>query len=190
MAFNPNTANPYRMGIHNLKSQFIHPLMEYNFYIVGIPNVKMVNCKGSSIPGKTVSKIPVKFRGRELYYNGTVPKFEDWKVDIQEDITYATRTSLEAWLGVEADNLTGFGMITPAVTKDLEIFMLAPGVDVPVGIYKLINAFPYNLGEINLNQESTESVVNYSCIFSIDAWDRLDMAPLDLSGLPSSVIPE
>lgn len=188
MAFNPNTANPYRMGIANIKAQFIHPLLTYNFWITGIPNVKMVNCKGSKIPGKKVDKIPVKFRGRELYFNGTIPKFTDWSVTVQEDITYATRTAFEAWMGVIADNLTGFGMITPAVTKDLEIFMLAPGVDVPVGIYKLVNAFPHDLTETTVDQASDTTVFEYTVNFAIDAWDRLDMAPLDLSGL-STVIP-
>jgi len=189
MTFNPNTANPYRMGIANIKAQFIHPLLAYNFWITGIPNVKMVNCKGSKIPGKEVSKIGIKFRGRELYFNGVIPKFQDWTITIQEDITYSTRTAFEAWLGVMADNLTGFGMITPAITKDLEVFMLAPGVDVPIGIYKLVNVFPYNLAEITVDQASDEEVVGYDVTFAMDAWDRLDMAPLDLAGLPSSVIP-
>jgi len=190
MAFNPNTANPYRMGIANVKAQFVHPLLAYNFWITGIPNVKMVNCKTSSIPGKKVSKIPIKFRGRELYYNGTIPKFDDWKVTMQEDITYSTRTAIEAWMGVLADNLTGFGMITPAINKDLEIFMLAPGVDVPIGIYKLINVFPFELTDIALDQANDDTVVTYDVTFAMDAWSRLDMAPLDIAGLPDSVIPE
>jgi hypothetical protein len=169
-----------RIGIGAIKLEFVHPLLAYNFYIDGIPGVINAHCKASSLPEVSVSKIPVKFRGRELYYNGTIAKFADWTVTMREDIYYRARTSLETWNNLMANRTMHHGMITPLIQRNLRLYMLIPGTNIPVAEYELINAFPYRIGAINIDQDSDEQVVTYDVTWSIDAWDRKDVNVSDM----------
>jgi len=178
MAYDKNQAS---ISISAIKSNFVHPLLSYNFYIDGIPGVTNVSCKSASIPSVKVDKIPIKFRGRELYYNGTIAIFTDWKIDIREDIFYRSRTALESWHNLMANNIEHFGAITPIIQRDLDLYMLAPGTNVPVAHYKLFNAFPFDLGETSLSQESTTDIVEYPVTFAFDAWERQDFPISDFT---------
>ena len=169
-------------GISTIKGNFIHPLLSYNFYIDGIPGVINVECKGTEIPGVKLDKIPVKFRGRELYYNGTIAVFDDWNVTIRESIYYRARSALEVWHNVMANNVMHFGLITPAITKTIDLYMLAPGTNVAIAHYQLINAFPHTIGAITLDQDNNTTVAEYTVNFAIDAWERKDLDIADLLG--------
>lgn len=166
--------------ISAIKNNFRHPLLAYNFFIDNIPGVLNVHCQASSLPQVNLSKIGVKFRGRELYYNGTISKFEDWTVTVREDIYFRARTALEHWHRYMASRTGHYGLITPMVTRDLTVYMLAPGINIPVATYTLFNAFPHTLGDITVNQDSDEEVVTYDVTFSIDAWERQDVGFSDL----------
>jgi len=163
------------VGISTIKTEFVHPLLAYNFYIDGIPGVINVNCTASSLPQVSADKIPVKFRGRELYYNGTIAKFEDWTVTMREDIYYRARSALETWHNLMANNMMHFGAITPIIQRELDMYMLAPGTNIPVAQYKLYNAFPYVIGAVTVDQNSNDQVVSYDVTWSIDAWERIDI---------------
>lgn len=162
--------------ISAVKSQFIHPLLSYNFYIDGIPGVLNVNCQASKVPGVKSEKIPIKFRGRTLNYNGTIAIFEDWTVTIREDIHYRARSALETWHNIMANNMINMGAITPVIQRDLDFYLLAPGVNIPVAQYKLYNCFPYEIADITTDQDSSEEVIKYDVTFAMDAWERVDLA--------------
>lgn len=178
------------VALSTLKQEFVHPLLQYNFFIEGIPGVLNVNCQASSLPGVKNSKIPVKFRGRELYYSGAIAKFEDWTITMREDIYYRARTSLEVWHDLMSNNMFHMGMITPIIQRDLDIYMLAPGVNIPVAHYKLYNAFPHTIGAVTIDQTADEALVTYEVIFSIDAWQRIDttIASYDLTPASESAL--
>lgn len=163
------------IAISTLKQQFVHPLLAYNFLIDGIPGTMSVHCKATSLPEVSHDKIPVKFRGRELYYNGAIAKFADWTTTIREDIYYRARTSLENWCNLIANRTNHYGLITPLIQRSLFIYMLAPGVNIPIAQYELINAFPYKIGPITVDQDSNDQVVSYEVTWSIDAWIRTDI---------------
>jgi hypothetical protein len=174
--------------INAVKAQFIHPLLAYNFYIDGIPGVLNVNCQAASLPSKTTDKIPIKFRGRELYYNGSIAKFEDWNVTIREDLHYRSRSSIETWHNLIANNMVNFGSITPIISRDLDVFLLAPGLNIPVAQYRLYNCFPYVVSEISLDQQNETEVISYQVTFSLDAWERIDLSIPDFIATAASQV--
>lgn len=161
--------------ISTIKAQFVHPLLAYNFYIDNIPGVLNVHCESSELPSVKLDDIKIKFRGRELHYNGTIAQFTEWKIKVREDIYYRSRTALETWHNVMANNMMNFGAITPIIQRELDIYMLAPGTNIPVAQYKLYNAFPYDLGAITVDQNSNDQVVSYDVTFAFDAWERIDI---------------
>ena len=161
--------------ISTIKAQFVHPLLKYNFYVDNIPGVLNVHCEATELPEVKSDKIGIKFRGRELYYSGAIAQFSDWKTTIREDIYYRARTALETWHSIMANNMMNFGAITPVIQRELNIYMLAPGTNIPVAQYRLYNAFPYVIGAVTLDQKAEAEVVTYDVTWAFDAWERIDI---------------
>ena len=93
-----------------------------------------------------------------------------------DDISFTTRTMLEMWTQVIADNETGYGFITPLVTKDLYLYLLAPGSDLIIAAYTLHNSFISDLAQVQLSYESTTTVVSYTGTIVYDYFTRADVA--------------
>ena len=65
--------------------------------IVQIPEKSLFLCKAASLPGQTVTEIPVPFRGRNLYLAGD-REFETWDSTFINDTDFAIRNAVESWL--------------------------------------------------------------------------------------------
>ena len=163
-------------SIESAKAVITHPALTYNFILDGIPNVNPINITGASIPKKDIDDIKMTIRGRELHYNGNIPKFGPMNVTFFDDISYTTRTSLELWMQVMADNETGYGFLTPLVQKDLTLYVMAPGSDIVIASYVLHNAFITNLGDVTLNYSDTTKPLSYSGTIVYDYFTRKDIA--------------
>lgn len=163
-------------SIEHAKTVITHPALTYNFILDGIPNVNPLNITSASIPRKEVDNIEVKLRGRTMHYVGNVPKFSTMSVKFFDDISYTTRTSLELWMQVIADNETGYGFLTPLVTKDLNLYLMAPGSDIVIAAYKLHNAWIQTLDTVTLDYEQTAGKVSYNGTIVYDYFTRSDIA--------------
>ncbi len=163
-------------SINQAKAAITHPALTYNFIVQGIPNVNALNVKGAQIPGKKVDEINLKLRGRDLYYNGNIGRFDPFQITVFEDISYTARTMLELWTQVIADNATGFGFANPIIRKNLKVYLLAPGSEFVMAAYELHNAFPIDLGSVNLSYDDTTTVVSYGCSIRYDYWTRADIS--------------
>lgn len=157
------------------KTAITHPLLAYNFIITGIPNVNTLNVKASQLPGKKIDEINLKIRGRDLYYTGNIPRFDPFPITVFEDISYTARTMLELWSQVIADNTTGFGFATPVITKNLVVYLLAPGTEHIVCAYELFNCFPTEVGAVTLDYDQTTTIISYPVTFRYDYWIRKDV---------------
>lgn len=158
-----------------VKNTFAHPALAYNFLISGIPNVPSLNVKGAQIPGKRVENIIIKFRGRDVHFNGNIGRFDDFNITVFEDISYTARTMLELWQQIMADNSTGFGFATPVITKNIDVFLLAPGTEHVIAAYELHNAFPHTIASVDLDYDSVEQPLAYQVSFAYDFWTRKDV---------------
>lgn len=163
-------------SIDSAKAVITHPALTYNFILDGIPNVNPINITGASIPQKQIDDVKVTLRGRDLHYNGNIGKFSPMTVKFFDDISYTTRTSLELWMQVMADNETGYGFLTPLVQKDLTLYVLAPGSDIPIASYVLHNAWLQNLTDVSLDYGNTTGVVSYNGTIVYDYFTRKDIA--------------
>lgn len=163
-------------SINQAKSTITHPALTYNYIIQGIPNVNTLNVKGAQIPGKKVDEINLKLRGRDLWYNGNIGRFDPFPITVFEDISYTARTMLELWTQTIADNSTGFGFANPAIVKDLKVYLLAPGTEYIMAAYTLFNAFPTDLGSVSLSYDNATEIFNYPVTFRYDYWERSDIS--------------
>lgn len=162
-------------SLEQAKTRFTHPALPYNYIIDGIPNVDPIYVTSAVIPQKSVEDIPIKLRGRTLHYAGNIPQFQQIPLNFKEDISYATRTSLELWMQVIADNETGYGFLTPMISKTLTMYLLAPGSDTPIAIYALHNAWIQQLSQISLSYDTTNQPVTYSANIVFDYFVRADI---------------
>ena len=162
-------------SITAVKNSFKHPLLGYNYILEGIPNVPSLNIRAAQIPGKKIEDIKIMFRGREVHFNGNIGKFEPLTIQIFEDISYTARTMIELHMQVMADNSTGFGFANPVITKNLDLFVLAPGTEHTICVYTFVNAFPVDLGASELNYDNVATPVQYSVSYCYDYWIRKDV---------------
>lgn len=175
-------------SISAAKQQLVQPLLSYNYILSGIPNVPTLNIRGAQIPGKEVEDIAIKLRGRTVHFNGNIAVFRDLTLTVFEDISYTARTMIELWTQVMAENSSGFGFAAPVVTKDITLFVLAPGTEHVVAAYMFRNAFPKSIGDVTLSYDNTTTVVEYPVTFAYDWWERADISNFNsLSDIASQI---
>ena len=163
-------------SLEQAKTVFTHPALQYNYIVDGIPNVDPIYVTSAQLPSKAVDDITVKVRGRTLHYNGNIPNYSDIQLTFTEDISYTTRTSLELWMQTMADNETGYGFLTPMISKTINLYLMAPGSDTIIAAYALHNAWIKNLTNISLGYSNTTQVVTYSTTVVFDYFVRSDIA--------------
>jgi hypothetical protein len=143
-------------------------------------------CKSASIPSSDVGVVSVPYFGRILKYSGD-RVWQDWEASVLLDEDYGSRTFLEAWsngINKLEDNTmnTGFAPngtalgndITPyggyKATIDITHFSQTDnGTDGKViANYKLIGAWPANIGPLQLAWEKRDSISEFSVKFAYD----------------------
>lgn len=163
-------------SLEQAKTVFTHPALTYNYIVDGIPNVDPIYVTGASIPSKAVDDIAVRLRGRTLHYNGNIPNYQPIQLTFKEDISYTTRTSLELWMQTIADNETGYGFLTPMISKTINLYLMAPGSDTIIAAYALHNAWISQLTNITLGFDNATTVATYNATIVYDYFVRSDIA--------------
>ena len=70
-------------------------------------------CTSTSLPGMTVTEVPIPFRGRELYVAGD-RTFTTWTTTILNDTDFLLRNAYERWLN-GINNMSDYeGLVNPA----------------------------------------------------------------------------
>ena len=129
--------------------------------IVQIPEKSLFLCKAASLPGQTVTEIPVPFRGRNLYLAGD-REFETWETTVINDTDFNIRNAMERWLNAINDTVTNTGLSNVAdYTADLTVEQLDRD-DTVLKSYILRNCQPTGTGAIELSYETANAIEEFS----------------------------
>ena len=127
------------------------------------------HCKGAAIPPSIVSPIPVFFQGRSVNVAGD-REFQPWSVRIYND-NFLIRNALENWSNGINNLANNTGIVQPALYQtDLRIIHTDRNGGVAKTI-KVINAFPIEIGEIELDYEAANSVEVFNVVFAYDYYE-------------------
>lgn len=127
------------------------------------------HCKGTEVPPSTISPIPVFFQGRQINVAGE-REFQPWTVRIYND-NFLIRNALEAWSNGINNISNNTGVIQPSLYQtDLRVTHLDRNGNVAKQI-KVIDAFPIQVGPIELDYEASNVVEVFDCVFAYNFYE-------------------
>jgi len=151
-------------------------------------------CKAGSIPGISMNYTEIPHKGMYV----TVPttrSYSEWTCTIVNDTNYLLRTNLVKWCdeisgnkglplksGISIGSLLTLGGGTSEkvdlsrILKDIWIVHYSNyKIPRPTAIYKLIDAFPSELGNIELDWGTNDSTEDYNVTFRFQYIERVDL---------------
>ena len=129
-------------------------------------------CKAASLPSSTIGSIPLGYFGRKIQIAGD-RTYEPWTVTIINDEDFAIRNAMEEWshsINGPVTNLRDATSASPTLYKaDAQITQFSK-TGVPVRVYNFVGVFPQELGAIDMNWESNDTIEEYTVTFNVDYW--------------------
>jgi hypothetical protein len=114
----------------------------------------------ASLPGQTITEIPINFRGRQLFLAGD-RTFETWSTTVFNDTDFMIRNALERWMNGINDlaEATGLSNVRD-YTADLIVEQLNRD-DQVIKTYVLRNCWPTAIGAIELNMDTVSEIETF-----------------------------
>lgn len=111
----------------------------------------------ASLPGVDQPPATVMYRGREFHMTGDMV-FQPMTIAFYNSDDMVLRTAFEQWMNGQENYIQKFGQTNPsAYMRDVDIYQLDRNGVVLKG-YKLLDAFPINVGEIALGFDQNNQV--------------------------------
>lgn len=131
--------------------------------------------KSSSLPGDSISSIPVNYFGREIKVAGT-RAFTDWSFTVINDEDFVIRNAFERWMS---------GLNSHVGNLRLPEFMNSVGYQTDAYVtqyskegailkqYKMIGCFPTDVSAIDLDWASGDQIEEFAVTFSYQWWESI-----------------
>ncbi len=127
----------------------------------------------AALPGMTTGVIPIRYFGREVKFAGN-KTFDPWIVTILNDEDFQVRNALEQWsnaINLHAENIRDASLATPTDYRTTATVSQYSKVNKTVlRTYELINAWPSNIGTIDLDWENSDQIERFTVEFTYDYW--------------------
>jgi hypothetical protein len=126
--------------------------------------------KSASIPDSTVADIPVMYRGREVHFAGE-RTFQPWNISVYNDNDFILRNAFEDWVNSISNSSSTNGLMAPlSYQVDMEVHQMDRS-DIVVKKYKFVDAYPTNVGEIQLSWDANNQIQEYPVSFAYNYWE-------------------
>jgi len=124
-------------------------------------------CKAANLPASTLGVIEVPYMGRKIKIPGD-RTFAEWSLTIQNEQEMLVRKTIEDWSNLINGHETNLG---PTAMGEYKHDGLVEQLGVDGGIlaaYKLVGCWPSEIGEVDLNFESNDTISEFTCTMSYD----------------------
>lgn len=166
------------MGIDNFISNFKGGARANRFRVtitwpglVGTPAVRdEIVVSAAALPSSVLGVVIVPYLGRQIPIPGD-RTFEDWTITILNDVTFSHRNALERWSNLilsHEGNIQGSASYRDLVTT-IDVVQLDRD-DKVIKSFKLLNAFPTNISQIDVGYDQNDTIETYSTTFSYTHW--------------------
>ena len=143
--------------------------LNFPSYAEGDVELSSFMCKASQLPGSTVAKIEVPFRGRQLALAGD-RTFEDWTVTIINDTGFEVRDAMERWMDGIAGHSVNTGLTNPADYKADGVVEQLDKDGSVIKKYDFRGVFPTSVAAQPLAYD-TEGIQEFEVTFGYDYWE-------------------
>lgn len=126
-------------------------------------------CNAAQLPSSTIEPISVLYRGRPVNFAGE-RTFQPWTVSIYNDTNFNIRNALEQWSNGIQNNGATTGITNPLNYQvDLAVHQLDRN-GATVKTYKFIDAFPTEVGDIQLGYDQGNAIEMFNVTFLYNYW--------------------
>ena len=134
--------------------------------------------RASSLPGNSISSIPVNYFGREIKVPGN-RSFPDWSFTVINDEDFTIRTAFERWMSgmnSHVQNLRAPEFIQGDGGYGADAFITQYGKvdEVILKRYRMVGGFPVDLSPIALDWGANDSIEEFEVTMSYQWWESLD----------------
>lgn len=151
------------------RSNLFDVLFSYPLFAGGDAELTNFMCKAASLPASSQGDISVPFRGRVLHVAGD-RIFEPWTVQIINDTDMAVRNAMERWMNGINAHTENSGLTSPVdYQTDLTVRQIDKNGDV-LKAYVFRGAYPINISEIEVSNDATDTIEEFSLTFSYQYW--------------------
>lgn len=144
-------------------------VVNYPAFANGDSELTSFMCKGAQIPPSNIDNIDVPFLGRQVGFAGD-RTFEPMNLTIFNDVDFPIRNAFELWMQEVNAHAGNTGVSDPRQYQvDVSIEQLDKSGDVTKR-YKLVNAYPTNLGAIELSFDANNAIEEFPVTLKFDYW--------------------
>jgi hypothetical protein len=120
--------------------------------------------KSAQLPASTLSEVEVMYRGRPVYFAGE-RQFAPWSISVYNDNDFIVRNAFEAWIDSMQNSENTNGIQQPALYQvDMSVIQTDRN-DVEVKRYLFKDAFPTDVGQIQLDWEQNNQIEMFDVTF-------------------------
>lgn len=128
--------------------------------------------KSAGLPASTVAPVTVSYRGRPVKFAGE-REFAPWTIEVYTDNDFVVRNAFEAWVDTMQRSSTTGGALTPAVYQADMAVNAMDRHDRIVKSYVFRDAFPVEVGAIQLDWENNNQIGVFSVTFEYNFFDSI-----------------
>jgi hypothetical protein len=124
----------------------------------------------AELPGQTIGTTPVYYRGRLVKIAGD-REFAAFNITVLNDSGFTIRTAIEQWMNGINDVANGTGALQPSQYQtDMFVSQLDRNGAV-LKQYKLLGAFPVDLGAVGLDFGSNDQLSTFGVSFQYQSFE-------------------
>jgi hypothetical protein len=126
-------------------------------------------CNAAQLPASTIEPINVLYRGRPVNFAGE-RTFAPWTISVYNDTNFNIRNALEQWSNGIQNNGATTGITNPLNYQvDLTVDQLDRN-GATVKTYKFVDAFPTEVGDIQLGYDQGNAIETFNITFLYNYW--------------------
>jgi hypothetical protein len=131
--------------------------------------------RATSLPGDSVSSIPVNYFGREIKVAGT-RTFPDWSITVINDENFLIRNSMEIWMnGINSHvgNLRAGDLATSVQYQGDALVNQYAKTGELIKQYKMVGLFPIDVAAQDLDWASGDQIEEFGITFAYQWWETV-----------------
>lgn len=131
--------------------------------------------KAAQLPSDVIGVIEVPFRGRKLKIAGD-RTFEPWTITVTNDSDMSIRNAFESWMNLinaHRENASAYSIAGDPLgyMTNIDIIQLdRDGDETGTKTYTFIDAWPTNIGAIELNAENPDIIEEFTVELQYQYW--------------------
>lgn len=136
---------------------------------INVPQNLQYLVKSALVPSRTIGEVMLNWQGMQHKLAGD-PTYDDYTVTILNDSSFTARKFFEDWINIIANTESNERSAPSDYFGELQFQHLGRKESEILATYRMINAYPKQLDQIDTAYDSNDTPEEFSVTFSVDYW--------------------